>query len=631
MSGSDSEQPSEEFIGIDLTLTSSQRAQQGVSSFDFETSEPELQDDPSEHPDQEDLEPEDQQVLTSDNHSDSSMSEPVDVTTTANKAIFDRDVAISAEEMRKNKIVVSKDKRGEKGSREYGTHYRLATEKLSRSFDAPAQFVPIVREEEDESRTRYKDIQSMYVGNIERLQELKERAERYDLVDIANIPDYRDKNATHPADKWDGVDKRTSLIDSWSQIELQHVCDYQSDINKYSSVDGVSSEWLQDLIYNSSTPELRELVAQKTASLVVDDSQLGGAVMLKITLDQMFCMTQDVVTALQDFLEDFGKNGIIMVVGENVPSIVKKILVVSIRLAEVNQLPSKAVNWVLTGFSLCSVKEFKDPFKLMLDQDAVSNMGKPVGTGEKSSTESLKKIKEYCTKAITTFESLSLAEKWVTAKGGTIASCWNCGGDDHNLRGCKAPKDQAKIDANKKKWEDSREKKPQGGNGGRGGGGYERRQFGGRGNAGRGGNGGRGRGNGGGGLTHNGVSLIAGEWMCLCNKRGADGVPCGWNRTHTTAYHGKWMANPQNYPAHLPGTHPFKKLKNESNGGGGATQGQANKAATPAASNGGASDAKVKAIITQSTSIFESMSKNTADPDMAAHFEKLGALWGSLN
>ena len=75
---------------------------------------------------------------------------------------------------------------------------------------------------------------------------------------------------------------------------------------------------------------------------MTDEPQLGGEVILKITLDQMLCMTSDVVTALNDFLEDFGKNGILMVVGDNV-GIVRKILVVSIRLAGVNELPSKAM------------------------------------------------------------------------------------------------------------------------------------------------------------------------------------------------------------------------------------------------------------------------------------------------
>ena len=103
----------------------------------------------------------------------------------------------------------------------------------------------------------------------------------------------------------------------------------------------MSSEWLQDLLYVSSTPELRELVSQKTSLLVPDpDISSGGAVMIKITLDQMFCLTTEVVTALLEFLEQFGKLGLVKIKGENVPLIAKQIVIVATRLAEVKELPN---------------------------------------------------------------------------------------------------------------------------------------------------------------------------------------------------------------------------------------------------------------------------------------------------
>ena len=626
---SHSELPSEfEELGIELEDTFSPSRQ--VTSFEIEQSD---ESDPEQRASRESetaagfetaQESEDQQDNTSSTSSES-MSAAVDVATNFNKTIFDLADALSDEDIRKNKIVVSKDKRGDKGSREYGTHYRLATEKLSRYLDAPAQFVPIVtKEDDDTARTKYKDIQSMYVGNMEILEELYERAQRYDLTDVHCVPDYRDKNAAHPSAKWAGSDRRTNIIENWSKLSVDQVADYQYDINKYSTEDGVSSEWLHDLVYNSSTPELRQLVAQKTSLLLNDDLKRGGAVMLKITLDVMFCMTSDVVSALQDFLENFGKDGIAKIPGENVPSAVKKILVVSTRLAEVNELPSKAVKWVLTGFSLCSVSEFKEPFKLLLNQEAISDMGKPVGSSENLSKDTLIRIKEYCTKASTTFESLSLSDKWVAPHVRTL-SCWNCGSDSHGLNGCKEPKNQSKIDANIKDWEKKTGKtytpRSSGGNGGRGrGGGYERSKFGG--GSGR-GDGGRGRGNGPG---HHGVAKIGGEWLCHCSKRGADGEPCGWNRTHTTSYHGRWMEDPSSFPNAMPRAHPFHRMKGTSNGGGVPK--------TPSnPSNGGAGggmDPKVSAVIKQSTAIFESLSKSTPDANMAADFEKLGALWGSL-
>ena len=103
--------------------------------------------------------------------------------------------------------------------------------------------MPIVRKQEGSSeRTLYKDIQTMDVGNIGILKELAERCKRYDIFDILCIPDYCNKNAQHPTNKWHGTDKRTCLLENWSSVSFPRVADYQSDLNKFLSVDGVSSE-----------------------------------------------------------------------------------------------------------------------------------------------------------------------------------------------------------------------------------------------------------------------------------------------------------------------------------------------------------------------------------------------------
>ena len=90
--------------------------------------------------------------------------------------------------------------------------------------------------------------------------------------------------------------------------------------------------------------------------------------MLKITLKQMFCMTSKVMTFLQDFIEQLGSKGIVMIPGVNAPQVSRQLIIMTTHLAEVEQLPNKAVTWVLQGFALCTVPKFKDPFKLMLDQ-----------------------------------------------------------------------------------------------------------------------------------------------------------------------------------------------------------------------------------------------------------------------
>ena len=77
-------------------------------------------------------------------------------------ATFDLLTARCDTDILKNKIVVSKDKRGKKGSREHDIHLRLATEPIMLLLDAPAHTVTITTQEEDTvtQRTQYKNIQS---------------------------------------------------------------------------------------------------------------------------------------------------------------------------------------------------------------------------------------------------------------------------------------------------------------------------------------------------------------------------------------------------------------------------------------------------------------------------------------
>ena len=94
------------------------------------------------------------------------------------------------------------------------------------------------------------------------------------------------------------------------------------------------------------------------------------------------------------------------------------------------------------------------------------------------------------------------------------------------------------IQENKKKYED--EKDQMGSNGG--GGTYQRKKWG---------------TNDGSdkkekGITNNsGLSKFDGVWHMHCNKG------CGWNKTHTTKFHGKFKATPPAYPSMLPPQHPY--------------------------------------------------------------------------
>ena len=59
----------------------------------------------------------------------------------ANESIFDLGMARLDGVIARNRIVVSKDKCGQKGLQEYDIHYRMVTEALSRLFNAPPHFI----------------------------------------------------------------------------------------------------------------------------------------------------------------------------------------------------------------------------------------------------------------------------------------------------------------------------------------------------------------------------------------------------------------------------------------------------------------------------------------------------------
>ena len=76
---------------------------------------------------------------------------------------------------------------------------------------------------------------------------------------------------------------------------------------------------------------------------------------MKYMLDEMFCMTNDVVTALHKFIKTFAKEGVSEKIGENVSEVMAQLRSVSERLSEVKQLPLKAPTYILQGLTKCSV------------------------------------------------------------------------------------------------------------------------------------------------------------------------------------------------------------------------------------------------------------------------------------
>ncbi len=83
---------------------------------------------------------------------------------------------------------------------------------------------------------------------------------------------------------------------------------------------------------------------------------------IKIALDEMFTISNTVVTTLQGFFEAFAKDSIAKVPNEDVRAATEQIIAVAERLAEVSALPSESTRHTLDGFTRCSVIVFKADF-----------------------------------------------------------------------------------------------------------------------------------------------------------------------------------------------------------------------------------------------------------------------------
>ena len=70
---------------------------------------------------------------------------------------------------------------------------------------------------------------------------------------------------------------------------------------------------------NSSEAELKQQVDKKFKNIELLEQ--GGITYLKFMLDEMFCMNNDVVAALQTSLKNFSEEGLSKMVGENLSDI----------------------------------------------------------------------------------------------------------------------------------------------------------------------------------------------------------------------------------------------------------------------------------------------------------------------
>ena len=381
---------------------------------------------------------------------------------------FDDTVQRSRRVVAARKIVCPKDTRGLQGSRDYSRQHAAATAALPDLFGAAKHFR--TKNAEGELAYKYKDIQSEYVGNLDKLKLYRKHLEAFNMLSLFYNPELIDPHAFSVNDRWG--DRMTGCVDltkHWSQISLEHACAWQRDTFDWccDENDLTSMEWAKEFLTNSCDINLVKRIEEKYDYLA--EYEQGGITYLKIALDEMFTMSNMVIQSLQKYLKQFAQEGIAKVPNEDVRLCSEQINAVCARLAEVDQLPQESTTFILEGFTRCSVVEFKDIHKLLATTKKVCQMR--VQTGRRDSSATLAAVNKLCSEACEVFHSLNLTNKWNIPQGHRTdafipVSCFNCVSPDHTADVCPIPRDEAKI----KKAKEARDKAVRESRGGRGGG-----------------------------------------------------------------------------------------------------------------------------------------------------------------
>jgi hypothetical protein len=167
-----------------------------------------------------------------------------------------------------------------------------------------------------------------------------------------------------------------------------------------------------------------------------------GVTYIKIALDEMFTISNTVVTTLQGFLENFAKDGIAKVPNKDLRVAMEQIVAVAERLAKVSALPCECTVQILEGLTECSVTIFRQTFSHLLVGERLRQLHTFTSLHYSSC---LGEINKLCKEADDMFNALKISKKLNIPQKHRIDTCFNCGDPDHGIPKCPKPIDQARI------------------------------------------------------------------------------------------------------------------------------------------------------------------------------------------
>jgi len=270
------------------------------------------------------------------------------------------------------RVICPKHARGAHGSRDYAHHQEAATKAIPYHFASAKHFH--AKNAEGEASNKYANLQSEYAGNLAKIKTLKRCMDAWDMISPFVIPELVDPYALSVVDRW-GDRKLTgvNLLKNWGKLTLKQCQNWQRDSFNYACTEDLTSmEWAKSLMMNSCDVLLIDRIDEKFDEL--DLYEQGGVTYIKFALDEMFTISNTIVTTLQGFFEAFAKDGIATVPNEDVRAATEQIFAVTERLAEVSALPSKSTRHILEGFARCSVIVFRQTFAHLLVSERLQQL-----------------------------------------------------------------------------------------------------------------------------------------------------------------------------------------------------------------------------------------------------------------
>lgn len=524
--------------------------------------------------------------------------------------------------------------RSERGDnpKDIGKVEALATASIEQKFDTPKYLFTNKMGEPVAEDTSFFDasVPEQFLRTAVRAQAVQKRVIDYDMTNITQIPVLRVAEydpAKTPADRWDFTQRR-DLFDHIGSISMKECEFWTEDCLRWAKekFDPQDQQWLKELLSNSCTFELQQVVDERFAALPV--KRQGGVTYAKILFDTLYKLDDKVVLALQKRFKMFEEKGPALYHGENIRTAKLELVTIATRLDEVNRLPEDTVNQVLDGLSKASHVEFSRTFSEFKRHrgNSLLSIGKLSGTP-------CEQIKQIFTEAFSQYEAYTLGDEWnfPGASGAAYVSCHNCGGP-HIVPECKQPRDEARIKRNREAFLKAKQQSGGGGGGGRGrgnGGGRPPRG----GGAGRGGGGrsnttpsGYSRGAFGPPKKNEVVRTIKKQVYCACNKG------CGWttgDKAHSSGGHDAFMAG--NYV--MPESHPYKQAlaaRANSQSQGGGSGGGTNAGNGGGSGGGGSEEQQMKAFCSYMSTAFASFEKETSNPSLAEAGGVFKSIFGKM-